>query len=852
MTAREPVQEAASLDERQLKIKDPHFTGKPLPGSHHPPGGVLALSQLGGGSSLAMLGLEDQPGREAAAVGVASRGPDTSPPFDGLSTRSNEILLVDDDSKLLALLKVALERIGHAVDTAHSGAEALQMVSASPPDIVVCDVAMPGMDGFEFMQRLRSRASTAAVPLIFLTSQASTQEAVRSLALGADDYIRRQFSIDEIVARVEARLVRPSIAADQIPRAARTGLVTEVRLYEELAREIERSHRSGRSGCIAALDLAERPAVAARLGARADQDLRVQVSVLAATGAEELDLIGQDAEGRLLVLMPETNPDLAQERLLRLSEHVAHGSFTAAGEPVHVTPVVGFATFGTAPGGMETVIDRALVAANVAAAHLDLQPVAWRPEFEATGQRPPRLPWATLLRARLRTPAQVALSFVIGVLLPFLAYVGLDRVGIDLTRPVYFIVVAGLLLTGVLIWVEGFQALDPERPPEDAALPFPPASAVIAAYLPNEAATIVETVEAFLRLEYPGPLQIILAYNTPRPMPIESVLAEIAHRDHRFVPYRVADSTSKAQNVNAALGQVTGEFVGVFDADHHPAPDAFHRAWRWLASGYDVVQGHCVVRNGDASWVSRTVAVEFESIYAVSHPGRARLHRFGIFGGSNGYWRTDLLRKVRMHGFMLTEDIDSSLRVIEAGGMIASDPALVSRELAPTSLPALWNQRMRWAQGWFQVSRKHLRIGWRSSALTRRQKLGFTLLLGWRELYPWLSLQIIPLVGFFAWKAGGITHLNWLIPLFFLTTAFTMSVGPGQTYFAHRLAVPEIRRRGAWFLAYLVVSSVFYTELKNVISRVAQIKELTGDRQWKVTPRTTTLSPLPVGTQEGQ
>jgi len=427
--------------------------------------------------------------------------------------------------------------------------------------------------------------------------------------------------------------------------------------------------------------------------------------------------------------------------------------------------------------------------------------------------------------------------------------VALDSVGIDVTRPVYYVVVAALLLTGVLIWVEGFQALDPERPPEDAALPFPPASAVIAAYLPNEAATIVETVEAFLRLEYPGPLQIVLAYNTPRPMPVESALSEIARRDRRFIPYRVEESTSKAQNVNAALGQVTGEFVGVFDADHHPAPDAFHRAWRWLASGYDVVQGHCVVRNGDASWVSRTVAVEFESIYAVSHPGRTRLHRFGIFGGSNGYWRTDLLRKVRMHGFMLTEDIDSSLRVIEAGGKIASDPALVSRELAPTTLPALWNQRMRWAQGWFQVSRKHLRLGWGAPSLTRRQKLGFTLLLGWRELYPWLSLQILPLVCFFAWKAGGVTHLNLLIPLFFLTTAFTLSVGPGQTYFAHRLAVPEIRRRGAWFLAYLVVSSVFYTEWKNVISRVAQIKELTGDRQWKVTPRTT-LSPLPVDTQE--
>ncbi|HEY5181178.1 MAG TPA: glycosyltransferase [Dermatophilaceae bacterium] len=845
MTDREPLQEAAP----HLKVRI--SPGKPRPGSHHRPGGVLALNQIGGyaTSPPAVLGLEDQPGQESAALDMTSRGLDTPPSFDGLSTRSNTILLVHDDSMMLPLLKVALERTGHTVDTAQSGVEALHMVDASPPDIVVCDVAMPGMDGFEFMQQLRTRASTATVPLIFLAAQASTQEAVRSLALGADDYIRTQFSIDEIVARVEAKLARPTIAADQVPRPPRTGLVTEVRLYEELAREIERSHRSGRSGCIAALDLAERPAVAARLGARADQDLRVQVSVLAATGAEELDLIGQDAEGRLLVLMPETDPDPARERLLRLSQHVAHGSFTAAGEPVHVTPVVGFATFGAAPGGMETVIDRALVAANVATVHLDLQPVAWRPEFEATGQRPPLLSWATRLRARLRTPVQVALSFVIGVLLPFLAYVALDSVGIDVTRPVYYVVVAALLLTGVLIWVEGFQALDPERPPEDAALPFPPASAVIAAYLPNEAATIVETVEAFLRLEYPGPLQIVLAYNTPRPMPVESALSEIARRDRRFIPYRVEESTSKAQNVNAALGQVTGEFVGVFDADHHPAPDAFHRAWRWLASGYDVVQGHCVVRNGDASWVSRTVAVEFESIYAVSHPGRTRLHRFGIFGGSNGYWRTDLLRKVRMHGFMLTEDIDSSLRVIEAGGKIASDPALVSRELAPTTLPALWNQRMRWAQGWFQVSRKHLRLGWGAPSLTRRQKLGFTLLLGWRELYPWLSLQILPLVCFFAWKAGGVTHLNLLIPLFFLTTAFTLSVGPGQTYFAHRLAVPEIRRRGAWFLAYLVVSSVFYTEWKNVISRVAQIKELTGDRQWKVTPRTT-LSPLPVDTQE--
>jgi cellulose synthase/poly-beta-1,6-N-acetylglucosamine synthase-like glycosyltransferase len=402
---------------------------------------------------------------------------------------------------------------------------------------------------------------------------------------------------------------------------------------------------------------------------------------------------------------------------------------------------------------------------------------------------------------------------------------------------VYIVVVGGLLLTALLIWVEGFLALDPPQPPDEPGSPYPMASAIIAAYLPNEAATIVETVEAFLRVDYPGPLQIILAYNTPQPMPVEAVFTEIARRDPRFVPYRVEASTSKAQNVNAALGLVNGEFAGVFDADHHPDPDAFSRAWRWLSNGYDVVQGHCVVRNGHSSWVARTVAVEFESIYAVSHPGRARLHGFGIFGGSNGYWRTGLLRMVRMHGFMLTEDIDSSLRVVESGGKIAVDPALVSRELAPTALKALWNQRMRWAQGWFQVSLKHLVRGWRSPALTVRQKLGFTFLLGWREFYPWLSLQVFPLIAYFALKASSLAALNWFIPIFVLTTLFTLSVGPGQTYFAWRLAVPELRRHGRWFWTYLVVSSLFYTEMKNIIARVAQVKEAMGDRQWTVTSR---------------
>lgn len=740
---------------------------------------------------------------------------------------------MDDDATIRTLVSEALSEAGYAVVTASSGVEALELLAEAPPNLVISDITMPDLDGLELVQRMRADENTRGVPLIFLTSLDQRTDVVRGLAFGADDYLTKPFDVNELVARARAKLERPSVASDLLHHDIPSGLLTKKTLTNELQRELGRKG-SARPTSAAYIYVYELARIREILGSRAEAALVRHLTAVVAKDLGRLDLVGRDEGSLFLLIMPETAAREAEERLLEVSRAVASTEFLVGEERLRLTPLIGFATT-TGDSSAEELQKQAWTAVHSASNDLNLRPIAYQPAMsapsideEVSGPR--------RKKGGARLAAQIAITLLVGLVAPYFAYFLLDRAGYDVTPYVYTAVVTALVVTSAAIWLEGFYALRRIDPPP-ARDTWPRATAIVAAYLPNEAATILETVKAFLALDYPGELEIIVAYNTPHPLPVEEELKAIAARDRRLVPFPVPGSNSKAQNVNAAMSEARGELVGVFDADHLPRSDTFRRAWQWLSNGYDVVQGHCVVRNGDASWVARMTAVEFESIYAVHHPGRARLHGFGIFGGSNGYWRAAALAQTRMHGFMLTEDIDSSIRVLKRGGKIAVDPHLVSRELAPGTLKALWNQRMRWAQGWVQVSLEHLWDALRSPHLTLRQKLGFLFLLGWREVYPWISLQMFPIIAFRVWKYRGVDELDWLVPIFVLTTLFTLSVGPGQAVFSYLLAEPEIKKHKSWFWFYLIVGSIFYTEFKNVIARVAQVKEAMGERDWRVTPR---------------
>jgi cellulose synthase/poly-beta-1,6-N-acetylglucosamine synthase-like glycosyltransferase/FixJ family two-component response regulator len=753
------------------------------------------------------------------------------------------VLIVDDEEQIRKLVSVALSRANYDVVLASGGYEAMDRIAEAIPDLIVLDIMMPGIDGLALLTQLRADPAIRAVPVIMLTAKGATDDVVAGLGLGADDYLSKPFAMSELVARVRAKVERPAIPYDELPRDRQTGLLTERLFVEELKREGMRVARSGATSCLACLSLNELPRLQGRLGTRVEMEIARQVATLLHDDIRPLDIVGRDAAGRFMLLLPATDPDAARRRLNILSRRIMAHHFLAGGQQLRLTPIIGFDPFSSAVS-VDLLRNHVLAALYFANGYLDLLPTRYDPTMDAAWKQAQALTaqrtrWWTLLWARVRFPLQLVLIQVITFVMPFSLYILLAAWGIDITPIVYVAVVLVLLITAILIWIEGVLALYFIDSPKSPGSPYPPATAIIVAYLPNEAATIVESVEACLRMEYAAPLRVILAYNTPRDLPVEEVLRELAQRDSRLLLLRVENSTSKAQNINAALAEVVGEFVALFDADHHPDPDSFTRAWHWLSNGYDVVQGHCVIRNGEQSLLTRMVAVEFEVIYALSHPGRAKLHGFAIFGGTNGFWKTDLLYDTRMRGFMMTEDIDSSMRAIIAGYKIASDPLLISRELAPPTLTALWNQRMRWAQGWFQVSLKHFWDGFRSPRLSLQQKLGFLHLLVWREVYPWLSIQVVPIIAFWALRHGGIQGLNWLVPLFLLTTLFTLTTGPTQAMMVFCVAITEIRRHKWWFAFYIVASFLFYANFRNLIASIAQVKHLMRERNWQITPRTT-------------
>ncbi|HCF30632.1 MAG TPA: DNA-binding response regulator [Cyanobacteria bacterium UBA11049] len=116
------------------------------------------------------------------------------------------LLLIDDDPNLILLVKDYLEFRGYEVITAENGREALEVLEQEIPDMIICDVMMPEMDGYAFVNQVRQEERTSWIPILFLSAKGQSQDKIKGLNIGADVYMVKPFEPEELVAQVEASL----------------------------------------------------------------------------------------------------------------------------------------------------------------------------------------------------------------------------------------------------------------------------------------------------------------------------------------------------------------------------------------------------------------------------------------------------------------------------------------------------------------------------------------------------------------------------------------------------------------------------------------------------------------------
>jgi two-component system sensor histidine kinase/response regulator len=129
------------------------------------------------------------------------------------------ILIVEDDPSMLDIISYLLEQEGYQVIQAKNGQAGLSVLEDGPPDLIVSDVMMPGMDGFDFYQRVHDKVAWAQIPFIFLTAKGQRTDVRRGMGLGADDYLTKPFEPEDLLSAVNVRLARAVEAQETISRA---------------------------------------------------------------------------------------------------------------------------------------------------------------------------------------------------------------------------------------------------------------------------------------------------------------------------------------------------------------------------------------------------------------------------------------------------------------------------------------------------------------------------------------------------------------------------------------------------------------------------------------------------------
>jgi len=305
---------------------------------------------------------------------------------------TGEILIVDDTPANLRLLTAMLAEQGYSVRPARNGELALMNARTTPPDLVLLDIKMPDMDGYEVCEQLKADSRTRHIPIIFLSALDQTEDKVKAFTLGGVDYITKPFQIEEVLARVEVHLALQQaqqqldtqnkqlqtqiIQIEELQASLReqairdplTGLYNRRHMEEVLTRECARALRKDELFSIVILDLDHLKEINDTYGhiTGGDKALKSLAEIIKQMCRTE-DTVCRYGGDEFLVILYDTPAQVAFERVLQWKEAITRAKITSSEGVFSIEFSAGVAEFPThGSNGKETIIqaDKALYCAK--------------------------------------------------------------------------------------------------------------------------------------------------------------------------------------------------------------------------------------------------------------------------------------------------------------------------------------------------------------------------------------------------------------------------------------------------------------------------------------------------------
>ena len=268
------------------------------------------------------------------------------------------ILIVDDHEDNVELLKARLEAWGYHTDTASNGNDALAKVEASPPELILLDVMMPGIDGIEVARRIKNNDALPFIPIIMQTALDTTENKVEGLEAGADDYITKPIDFAELKARMTSMLRIKRLQEELKDREkdlleanerlrymsqtdALTGIDNRRHLEERLAEMFEHSKRLSEPFSCVMCDLDRFKSVNDTYGHAAGDAILKQFSQILMDAAREIDRVGRYGGEEFMLLLPGTVLDAGVTFAERVRKQVESNTFTFDGTSIRRTASFG-------------------------------------------------------------------------------------------------------------------------------------------------------------------------------------------------------------------------------------------------------------------------------------------------------------------------------------------------------------------------------------------------------------------------------------------------------------------------------------------------------------------------------